>query len=524
MSPELPKGRQASTGNGSNEPKEVRIVGGVSHESPPTRDTADQAFWSRLRTSSELLSFPSYEAFIDDAFCALLGDRGTRLDRAGKARAALPFPDVQSYRALKGATEVFMELACGVRIDALDEPEAWEHAYLRDASRLGLDVNPSEGPATLQSLWERYITDEDDEIGSVIPYLIEVRGNLKGTRFRSKSESKARAAKGLDGVELCEFLIEEKFKFPCLVELIWSYWHEQGLLVRSMDAISRRFQNRGARNGREPLAELEITPLRPLNNLLWGYIQDEQHRLTAERRLYEYNHHYGLRPAAGLQPADSRSRFLDALHQLIQKCAAFFKEDDDTTVKADAFPILNALREVHILLAEGAHNQFGDLPWTSRMEMLMEQWLLARPEFDEFLPSRKAVVFPERWMHRVEAMKRLHRWEQPSVRHFNNLARYGELLLLSIRYGNWGVVDDVDSARNWARSFRQELQWYTHSYQAVTGVDLSSGMVDVRQAAPSLDRGAQPSVLMQPSPARAALGPAPARQPMRRPVPKQLRP
>ena len=46
---------------------------------------------------------------------------------------------------------------------------------------------------------------------------------------------------------------------------------------------------------------------------------------------------------------------------------------------ADGFPVLNALREVHLLLAEGAHNQYGDLPWTARQEMLMQQWLLARP-------------------------------------------------------------------------------------------------------------------------------------------------
>jgi hypothetical protein len=140
------------------------------------------------------------------------------------------------------------------------------------------------------------------------------------------------------------------------------------------------------------------------------------------------------------------------------------------------------------------------------MEMLMEQWLLARPEFDEFLPSRKSVVFPERWMHRIEALKRMHAWEQPSVRHFNNLARFGELLLLSIRYGNWGVVDDVNSAANWARFFRQELQWYTYSYQAVTGIDLSAGMLDVRQAAPPIDRAAQPTALLAPPP-RRGLGP-----------------
>ena len=66
----------------------------------------------------------------------------------------------------------------------------------------------------------------------------------------------------------------------------------------------------------------------------------------------------------------------------------FFKEDDDTTVIADGFPVLNALKEVHLLLAQGAHNQFGDLPWTARAEMLIQQWLLARPEMREFLGGR----------------------------------------------------------------------------------------------------------------------------------------
>jgi hypothetical protein len=516
MSNDLPKPKRASSTNGDSDgPTDVRIVGGVTLESRTTGDSPDQAFWSRLRSSSELLSFASYDAFIEDTFCELSFE--PRSERARGARARLPFPDVKSYRALKAATEIFMELACGVKVDELDD---WTHAYERDAARLGLDVRRQDGPAELESLWKRYVSGRDPELEGVIPYLVNVRGNLNGTRFRPDAGGGklARASREIEGVELCEFLIKEKFQFPCFVELIWSYWHEMGLLVRSLDTISRRFQNRGVRNGREPLAELEIIPLRPLNNLLWGYIQDEQHRLTVTRRAYEYDHHYGLRRAPGMRPADSRSRFLDAFHLVIQKCAAFFKEDDDTTVKADAFPILNALREVHTLLAEGAHNQFGDLPWTARVEMLMEQWILARPEFDEFLPSRKAVVFPERWMHRVEALKRLHQWDQPSVRHFNNLARFGELLLLSIRYGNWSVEDDIDSARNWARFFRQELQWYTHSYQAVTGVDLTSSLLDVRQAGPPVDRGAQPTALMAPRPSRAGLGPRPLRQPAGRPL------
>ena len=88
-----------------------------------------------------------------------------------------------------------------------------------------------------------------------------------------------------------------------------------------------------------------------------------------------------------MRPADNRSKFIEAFHNLLYRCSIFFKEDDDTTVIADGFALLQALKEVHLLLAEGAHNQFGDLPWTARVEMLIQQWLLARPEIRDFLPG-----------------------------------------------------------------------------------------------------------------------------------------
>ena len=81
------------------------------------------------------------------------------------------------------------------------------------------------------------------------------------------------------------------------------------MLVQTMNAINRRFQNVRAPADSDPLAHLEIDPLRPLNNLLWGYIQDEWNRLSVQRRAYEYDHHYGLslfgRAVANLRPADS---------------------------------------------------------------------------------------------------------------------------------------------------------------------------------------------------------------------------
>ena len=222
--------------------------------------------------------------------------------------------------------------------------------------------------------------------------------------------------------------------------------------------------------------------MRPLNNLLWGYIQDEQNRLTVQRRAYEYDHHYGLtlvgKAVPQLRSADSRSKFLEAFHNLLHLCTIFYSEDDDTTRIADAFPVLNALKETHLLLAEGAHNQFGDLPWTARAEMLMQQWLLARPEMRDFLQSRPMVPYQEGWMAQVDTMKKLQGWTDVTITHFHDLGVYGEQILLSVRYGDWIGINDPAQAANWARYWRPEIQGYIHAYRAVTGVDLTAEQVD----------------------------------------------
>ena len=151
-----------------------------------------------------------------------------------------------------------------------------------------------------------------------------------------------------------------------------------------------------------------------------------------------------------------------------------FRQDDDTTVKADGFPVLEAVKDLQLVLTEGQHNQFGDLPSTARIEMLMQQWLLARPEFREVLPTRESVPYPETWMERVDAMKKLQGWADTSVRHFNTLAQYGERILLSVRYGAWTDIDDGNHAVVWARFFRPAIQSYIYAYQATTGVNLAA--------------------------------------------------
>jgi hypothetical protein len=283
--------------------------------------------------------------------------------------------------------------------------------------------------------------------------------------------------------DLCASILEWKLAHPCMIELVWSYWHEEGMLVQGLNAISLRFQNR--RPGeRAALSNLTLDPLRPLNNLLWGYVQDEQHRLTLGRRAYEYDNEYGLRlvgtAVPQLESADRRSKFLEGFHRLLHVVSRFYQQDDDTTVRADGFPVLNALKDVNLVLGEGGQNQYGDLPWVARGEMLMQQWLLARPEMREFLGSRPQVIYPEPWMERLDALKTAMGWTDVSAMHFNNLAVMGERLLLSIRLQPWSAVNSSASAANWARYWREEVQGYLHAYRVVTGVDLSANIVAER--------------------------------------------
>ncbi len=466
------------------EERTPQLIGGnvgVSLSRTETEPTEDLPLWTLIRNSTEAMGFTNYLNFIDGLFCAEPSN-GTIFAPAGfegerflkkadrfhhlRHRRALPFTDAESYRVLKAATEAFVMVNCGVLSKPLAFNPDEDNAYLDRR-----DIPPGKDLETV--LLNDYLEKVDGT--ATLPYLAIIRRKLPDIPIT--------IAHGREhDADLCFGILQDKLANPCLLELIWSYWHEEGMLVQTMNAITQRFQNVRGPGANDPLANTEIDMLRPLNNLIWGYTQDEQHRLTVVRRNYEYDHHYGVRldgkAVQHIRAADTRSKFLEAFHHLLRLCTQFYKQDDDTTVKADAFPVLNALKEVHLILSQGAHNQFGDLPSTARIEMLMQQWLLARPEFREFLPTRLMVAYPEPWMDRVDAMKKLQGWTDTSVVHFRSLAMFGEQVLLSVRYGAWADIYEPTPAFNWARFWRPQVQGYIHAYRAATGVDLSVEKVD----------------------------------------------
>ena len=236
-----------------------------------------------------------------------------------------------------------------------------------------------------------------------------------------------------------------------------------------------------------------VDPLRPVNNLIWGFIQDEYNRLTVARRSSEYEHHYGLKLLGRAVPtsvaADSRSKFLEAFHDLLFRTKMFYDEDADRTVESTPSRCSTGFAKSTSCWPRAAHNQFGDLPWTARVEMLIQQYMLARPEMREFLGGRVMVPYPEPWMGRVDTMKTLQGWTDVPVLHFRNLGVYAEQILLSIRYGDWVQRHRPGPARNWARFWRPEVEGYVHTYRVATGVDLTTAeTVDSTQPAILLGR------------------------------------
>jgi hypothetical protein len=454
----------------------VRLVPAASDQ------TNDDGLFQAIEQSTASLDFRRYQTFVDQVMCggigSLSGDKKGTFNSVNGRRSTV-FPGIDAYQRLKVATEVYLMLSVRVLKDY--DFAGYDRALHKN--KHGQDLSLQD----LQAQWDSFLTPGTNTAGDlfqILPIDDLIRSRLK--------ESVTPARQG--DVAVCQGILQEKLQRPAFFELIWSYWHEEGMLVQTMKAIALRFQNHRT-SERDPLASFDVAPLHPLSNLLWGYIQDEQHRLTVPRRAYEYDHHYGIaldgKVVPKLRSADSRSKFIEAFHNLLHGSLLFFKRDDDTTIKADGFPVLNGLKEVHLLLREGMHNQFGDLPSTARQEMLMEQWILARHEMHQFLGGRAEMPYSEDWMDRVDTMKKLKGWTDVSVTYFNDLAKYGEQLLLSIRHGDWSNIPDATFAAHWARESRPRIQQYVHAYRTVTGVDLSPEQTDVRLAS---DRYVQPAV------------------------------
>lgn len=510
------------------------IVGGdrisqvVMNRYHPALDS-QLALFAVIGRTSERLSFNRFNEFMRQIFC-LVAPAGDIVDQArvnagwtGTARAGLSaYSGTRAYQLVKEAADIFLQSQCGVwptdklgfpkdpmpfdqgrneKEDTNLFPKRREQRHFGDkpdapGEDLGERLERPESDFTrskLNEFWDRYVNRVEGNVVDTTPYFRSILDKLRGVPIKTEDP-------GQDPD--CNGILSRKLQNPCLIELIWSYWMEQGMMVQAINALSLRFQNKRTAET-DVLARFDVDPLRPLSNLLFGYIQDEQNRLTLVRRSYEYDHHYGLRligrAVPPLQPADSRSGFLEAFHNLLRECARYYKAITNTFIVPDTFPALNALRELQLILTEGMHNQYGDLPSTARAEMLTQQWLLSRPELLQFVGQRTMVPYPEPWIGYVDTIRQLQGWGDTTCRHFRDLAICGERVLLAVRFGDWADNNNEVSAALFMSLFREDVQTYIHAYRAVTGVDL--GLEDVHARDPQL-------VVTQPSDLLARRAPA----------------
>ena len=450
----------------------------VSLQRTALESTPDQILWMIIRNRTDAISFRSYQRFIDKVMASQMrmGTTGRPVYRGSDA-----------YELLKQGTNAFLMHETGSvgswptvgggvgKLDPDSALESVEQNFARVAGeerrRLGRDVTLPE----IAAMRRVYYGKLNAEPG-MLPYIRIIVDRLAELPIKDPWE--------LVGDEDGEpdrgfgYAILPASTTPVAIELINSYWQlDEGGIAQTLNHIVARFQGRRPARGADPLARCNFDFLRPWASIFFSYIGDEIHRLTVRRRAFEYFEEYRLPLLGKVIPPQSTgsSKFLEAFHNLLHIVTAeFYPQDDDTTVIADGFPVLNALRETHLLLAEGAQNQFGDLPTQARGETLIMQWLLARPEVREFLGGKVQVPYEEPWMDRVDTMKALLGWRDVSVTHYRDLAVFGEQLLLSIRYGNWSVINDPQQAANWARYWRAEAQRYNHAYAAATGKNLKA--------------------------------------------------
>lgn len=519
----------------SNTPVQARPIR-VSMTEARRVDTPDQLLWMLIRNRT--IDFNKYKHYMEKVMCESEEYRGNTPRPTTSQKNAfanrLPYHNAASYSLLKYATEYYLMQECGLVPNGIYEDDNdinWDSFNDFLSNEKGIEDEfgrTARSIIDISELKEKYLEELNMEGGYALPYFNLIRQKLQEVQVKDLyalpdvysiySKSKPITVNLVNRAvpvpeyeydapkvpQACYGIQKSKLLGPCMLELLWSYWHEEAGLQQTMNAISRRFQNIRSNGGKDPLANFNLDPLRPLNNLLWGYIEDERNRLSITRRNLEYQYEYGISLIGTAVPqvavAEHRTYFIRAFHSLLKATLDFYNQANFTTIIPDGFPLLNHLREVHLLLAEGAHNQYGDLAWTSRVEMLTQQWLLSRPEMREFIGGRIMVPYSEAWMDKVDVMKQLQNWDVPNVTHFHDLAVFGEQLLLSVRFGSWNSTTSVgaNNAANWAHYWRNEVQRYVHAYNAVTGVDLGADVTDNRvQISTSEDRYMQPAFLIQ---------------------------
>lgn len=233
------------------------------------------------------------------------------------------------------------------------------------------------------------------------------------------------------------------------IDLIWSYWMEEAMLMHAAYDLVSRFKNID-KNSADQRQRMGADPLRPLSYIIWGYIQDEPHRLTVRRRAGEYAHEYGLGlrgKARATRGSGNSSPIFDVLNDLLTTAQNFMNPGKSST---DASPVLQKLRRLYQSLENTYVCTYESPAWIIRQEMLMAQYILSHPGTTRFLPQAAKT-------------------DKMNTITYHDLAVHGERIMLSVKYRNWMDVKLTSAdAAEWANDLADSISLYLKSYHEVS--------------------------------------------------------
>lgn len=216
--------------------------------------TPEVALWVAIRNSCRQLDFRVYKNFIDDVmtigsmrrkdlgaakptdvhdlnaddrtlneYRTVIGNDALRIDANGDAQyALLPFSNSDRYALLKAATEVFVMAKCGVDLNVTD----FQHIINRVSRDVEVAGNGIDFSQITPALWKGYLDHVDLPGNNILPYYGLILDKLKDVQIDPVAGQREMTAGAYR-------ILRQKLTNPTFLELIWSYWHEEGMLMQT---------------------------------------------------------------------------------------------------------------------------------------------------------------------------------------------------------------------------------------------------------------------------------------------------
>lgn len=456
----------------------------VSLKSEATPYTKDQIVWMAIRGGAKSASYSGFNTFVENLFSDTYTAFGNKaIENSFKYSHIQPsdYGWQNTYPFIKAAATLYMERA-KIKDAITTELVGDEKRRIGDGG-----INESQ----LKNDLVDYLGSTVPTELSSLPYLQRVIQRVSSELLKSINESTGVGNSRITGDFTCEYL-RQRLQRPPMYDLIWSYWMSLAGLTETMNAVVDCYRRKS--NERTALlSDVRFDLLRPIGNLLSGYARDTEIPITHEEYLVELQAQYGLmlpeHAELDIQGMQSDTSFLGALHNVIGGSGKLLRDRLNKTLDVDTHSLGRILGNMNVRLAMGAHNQLWEVTRRIRRDMLVQQWILSRPEVTEFLRVPAMVDMREGWMSALAAYRDRKNQQSRSasrsgnygsvsgnssqsalvVQQFHRLACKSEIMVLGARWGGWSNEDMVGkSAEGWLNEVQHDIKDYISDYREVT--------------------------------------------------------